>query len=210
MPDEISVTARKKEIRSRMRERRRQVSPEDRKAAGKAACKQVIGEPIRLLLRAWRVSLYLSTSHEIPTRYLARAVWEEGRDVCVPAWCPENESYGLFALDPRMKVLTGHRGIREPAVRIPVLPWDVDAFVLPGLAFDALGGRLGFGAGYYDRILARASSRAPKIGLCYDWQILDEPLPQEPHDVALDWLVSERRVLHCAANRKATRTGSPS
>ena len=83
------------------------------------------------------------------------------------------------------------------------MPWDVDAFILPGLAFDAQGGRLGYGAGYYDRILSKAARNAPKIALCYDWQVLEEPLPQEPHDIPVDWIVTDTRVIDCTANRKA-------
>lgn len=198
----------KDDIRLQMREQRHEVSPEERRAAGKAICAKVQGNPINLVLQAWRVCLYLSTRHEIPTRYIARAVWEAGREVCVPAWSTTEKAYKLYAIDPRMKLITGHHGIREPAVRVPVNPWEVGAFVLPGLAFDSRGGRLGYGAGYYDRILAKVSKSVPKIAVCYDWQLLDEPLPQEPHDVAMDWIVTDKRLVNCVANRQATRTRS--
>ena len=176
----------KGEIRDQMREKRRTVKAEERKAAGLSICQKIIGAPVRLLLRAWRISLYLSTKNEIPTRYLARAVWEAGREVCVPVWSKSDAAYKLSAITPQTQLLPGYHGIREPVVRLPVLPWDVDAFILPGLAFDTLGGRLGFGAGHYDAILAKTSKRSSKIAICYDWQILDEPLPQEPHDIPMD------------------------
>jgi 5-formyltetrahydrofolate cyclo-ligase len=192
----------KDEIRKQMREKRRTVKAEERKASGKAICQSVMGDQIRLLLRAWRTCIYLSAKNEIPTRYIARAIWEAGRDVCVPAWSRTDEAYKLYAITPRTKLVVGHCGIREPMERLPVFPWDVDAFILPGLAFDAQGGRLGFGAGYYDKILAQATKRATKIALCYDWQIRDDFLPQEPHDIPMDWLVSETRVIPCAENRK--------
>ncbi len=194
----------KDEIRLQMRDKRNEMTPEERRALGQAVCKSVLDAPIRLMLRAWRVCVYLSTKSEIPTRYIARAVWEEGRDVCVPAWSRSEETYKIYAIDPKMRLLTGHHGIREPAVRIPVMPWDVDAFILPGLAFDTAGGRLGYGAGYYDRILSKAARKAPKIALCYDWQVLDAPLPQEPHDIPMDWIVTDLRVIDCAANRKVS------
>lgn len=194
-----------------MREKRQAVTLDDRKAAGREICKNVLGRDLSLLMHTWRLCVYLSTKHEIPTRYIVRAFWEAGREVCVPAWSQSNNEYRLYALDPSMPIIKGHHGIREPGVRIPVLPWDVDAFILPGLAFDALGGRLGFGAGHYDYILSKAAKRAPKIALCYDWQIVEQPLPQEQHDIPMDWVVTDKRVIHCAANRaKLTRTGSPS
>lgn len=194
----------KDEIRLQMRERRHAITEEDRRAAGKAICKKLMGNEIQLLLRTWRVCVYLSTRHEIPTRYIVRAFWEAGREVCLPAWSKTDEVYKLYAFDPRMKLIKGHHGIREPALRIPVLPWDVDAFILPGLAFDTQGGRLGFGAGHYDGILAKASKVTPKIALCYDWQVVPYVLPQESHDIPMDWVVTESRVIHCAANRSVT------
>ena len=54
-----------------------------------------------------------------------------------------------------------------------------------------------------DRILASVPKSAPKIAVCYDWQLLDGPLPQEPHDVAMDWIVTDKRIVDCAANRRA-------
>jgi len=200
----------KEEIRYHMREKRRSITDEQRRAAGKVISENVMGDTVKLLLRAWRVCVYLSTKNEIPTRYIVRAFWEAGRDVCVPAWSKNDEAYKLYSFDARMKLITGYHGIREPAMRIPVFPWDVDAFILPGLAFDTCGARLGFGAGHYDSILAKAAKSAPRIALCYDWQIVDEALPQEEHDVPMDWVVTDKRVIDCAANRKATRTSFPS
>ena len=193
----------KEEIRLKMREKRHAVTDEERRATGKAISENVMGDTIRLLLRAWRACVYLSTKNEIPTRYIVRAFWEAGREVCVPAWSKNDEVYKLYAFGPHTKLITGHNGIREPDVRIPVFPWDVDAFILPGLAFDTCGGRLGFGAGHYDGILAKAARTAPKIALCYDWQVLDESLPQEEHDIPMDWVVTDIRVINCGANRKA-------
>jgi 5-formyltetrahydrofolate cyclo-ligase len=95
------------------------------------------------------------------------------------------------------KLITGKLGIREPQKRIPIAPLDIDAFIIPGLAFDAQGGRLGFGAGIYDEILSQARKSAPKNAICYDWQVLKEPLPLEPHDICMDWIVTDKRVIAC-------------
>lgn len=199
----------KDDIRQEMREKRREIPPEDRKAAGKAVCQRVVDVPVSLLLRAWRVCVYLSTKSEIPTRYIVRAVWEAGREVCVPTWSRSEEVYKLCEINAHTRFITGHHGIREPEIRLPVMPWDVGTFILPGLAFDAYGGRLGYGAGHYDYILGKALRNTPKIALCYDWQVLDEPLPQEPHDIQMDWIVTDTRVIDCAKNRKARPLTKP-
>ncbi len=193
-----------------MREKRHAVEKHTRTATGKAVCGKIVGNPVNLLTRAWRVCLYLSAKNEVPTRYIARAVWEAGREVCVPAWSANEKAYKLYAIAPRTKLATGHRGIKEPTVRIPVFPWDVDAFIMPGLAFDVFGGRLGYGKGYYDKILSKVSKKVLKLALCYDWQLLDTPLPQEDHDIKVDWIITDLRAVKCSSSAEVKRTDSPS
>ena len=197
----------KDDIRHEMRARRREVSQERRSYTGRVIAHKIVKGEIRAVKQALWVSIYLSAKDEIPTRYLARALWEAGRGVCVPGWSPMDQRYQLCELHPVMRLVTGKYGIREPMEQVPVMSWDVDVFVLPGLAFDKHGARLGFGKGIYDSILFRSNPSAVKIGVCYDWQILDKPLPQEPHDVFLDWLVSDRRVINCKRNREEAAGG---
>ncbi|MCL1920855.1 MAG: 5-formyltetrahydrofolate cyclo-ligase [Kiritimatiellaeota bacterium] len=191
----------KDDIRQEMRERRREVSDERRRYTGKVIAEHVDGGEIALTRRAWRVSIYLSTKHEISTRHIRHAVWAAGRNVCVPAWSPDEAKYCLCELHPMMRLVTGKHGIREPVEQIHLAPWDADAFILPGLAFDAHGGRLGYGKGIYDGILSKANRAAIKIGICYDWQILSDPLPLEQHDMSVDWVVSDKRIINCKKTR---------
>ena len=207
MPEPMDT---KDDIRQQMREKRHAVGHEDRRLAGLAICEKLIGNPINLLLRTWRVCLYLSAKNEIPTRYIMRAIWEVRHEVCVPAWSASARAYKLYAMTSHTQLIMGLHGIREPAVREPIEPWDVEAFILPGLAFDTCGGRLGYGAGHYDAILGKSVRAALKVAICYDWQVLDTPLPQEPHDIAMDWIVTDKRAIDCAANLSLTQTRSPS
>ncbi len=78
-----------------------------------------------------------------------------------------------------------------PATEIPDLDW----IVVPGLAFDLSGTRLGFGGGYYDRFLA-THPESHTIGLCFDSQLHPEPLPREPHDIPVDTIITETRVIN--------------
>jgi 5-formyltetrahydrofolate cyclo-ligase len=180
-----------------MRAKRKEISQTERQEAGQEICKKLIESEIYLLLKSWKVALYLSTTHEIPTRYIAQSIWESKREVVVPYWSSTKESYQLTLMKPKAKLISGKMGIREPQERIPVTPEEVDAFILPGLAFDAQGGRLGYGAGIYDKILTQARKSVPKIAICYDWQVLEESLPLEAHDIRMDWLVTEKRVIRC-------------
>ena len=184
--------------------RRHEVTKEERKQASKEICQTLIeSNKINLLLTSWNVAAYISTTHEIRTRYIIQKLWNAGRNVCVPTWDSDSEAYKLCALLPDMKFITGPFGVREPAINMPVQIWDVDAFIIPGLAFDMYGARLGFGAGFYDKILSAARKSTKIIAICYDWQVNeDEALPQEPHDIRVDWIVTDKRVIKCGRHHR--------
>ena len=82
-------------------------------------------------------------------------------------------------------VQTGVFGILEPVGTVEVSPCEIDAMVVPGVAFTEAGARMGRGKGYYDKYISSQGFRAVKIGVCFAEQIVDS-LPVEPHDVAMD------------------------
>jgi len=85
-------------------------------------------------------------------------------------------------------LLKNERGILEPIEALPIKQSTIDVVIVPGIAFDMKGNRLGFGKGFYDRFLKRAT-HAVKIGLAFDFQIIDS-IPSEPHDVRMDFVVT--------------------
>lgn len=78
-----------------------------------------------------------------------------------------------------------------------VHPVTLDMVLVPGLAFDPTGSRLGYGMGFYDRLLSQVSATAVKIGVTYTELVFPE-LPQEEHDIRMDLLVTESGVVNCA------------
>ncbi len=91
--------------------------------------------------------------------------------------------------NPASELVAGAFGILEPRHALPEIDFvHIDAFLCPGLAFDARGGRLGRGRGFYDRMLAMARPDALKIGVCFPWQIVDDTFP-ENHDIPMDEVV---------------------
>lgn len=110
---------------------------------------------------------------------------------------PEVQGEGLqwrLAADSKDFEL-GAYGILEPKCHLQELENlnDLNVIVVPGLAFDRNGMRLGRGAGYYDRALN--GYKGTKIGVGFHFQIIEEDLPHEPHDVAMDWIMTERFIL---------------
>ena len=92
--------------------------------------------------------------------------------------------------DPTEQLNLGAFGIREPSADLPQAAIEhIDAFLCPGLAFDARGGRLGRGRGFYDRLLAPARPDALKIGVCFARQLIDDTFP-EPHDVPMNAVIA--------------------
>ena len=85
----------------------------------------------------------------------------------------------------------GRFGIPEPEGGSPVSLSELDLMVVPGVGFDLHGHRLGYGRGYYDRVLAGESRRPTLVGLCFEQQVVDR-LPRDPHDVCVDLLITEQ------------------
>lgn len=90
----------------------------------------------------------------------------------------------------------GSYGILEPKKSMvkKVLPGDIDMIIVPGVAFDAKGYRIGYGGGYYDRFLKNVRKDCMKAGIAYEFQVVDE-LPKEDHDIPLDMIITQERII---------------
>ncbi len=82
--------------------------------------------------------------------------------------------------------------ILQPKNPSPVRPETIDIAIIPGVAFDLNGTRIGFGKGTFDKLLA--NSKALKIGLAYDFQMLEKPIIKEAHDITVDIIITEKRI----------------
>ncbi len=148
------------------------------------------------------VCLYLARPVEADTRRLLAACRRANQRVLVPAFRAAAGAYGLAWLGPRARLAPGRGGVAEP-VRPRWAPRAAraDLAVVPGLAFDCAGGRLGYGRGHYDRLLAAPTLRgALKVGLAFAGQIVSR-VPMGPRDVRLDVIVTETAVFRRLAGR---------
>lgn len=146
---------------------------------------------------ARNVCIYVSTAMEVDTQGLIERAWQDGKTVAVP-YCGVHE-LELFELRAWSELSPGVLGILEPhdALRAVagrhIAAEQVDLFLVPGLAFDRLGRRLGHGKGYYDRLLVRATAGVPKVALAFGWQLVDK-VPAGPTDITMDLVVTEQEV----------------
>jgi 5-formyltetrahydrofolate cyclo-ligase len=181
-------------LRREMLSRRDALSIEHRLRAAHAIGAQIGSLPS--FASAGTVLLTLAFRSEWDTLPLVRAALASGKLVAVPRVDDAKRMLELHALtDPTGDVVPGYRGIPEPRPDAPaVAPERVDWVLVPGVAFDRDGRRLGYGGGYYDRLLPRLRSGVPRVAGAYDMQIVDR-VPSAPHDVGVDALVTETKTL---------------
>jgi 5-formyltetrahydrofolate cyclo-ligase len=174
------VAAEKAALRRRLLADRARLSPDQRAAAGRALRDAVLELP--QVQMAGTIAAYYSLSSEPDTHGLVYALWKRGGYVLLPLLRPDADldwaSYeGPDSLRP------GPRGLAEPAE--PPRGMDAvaraDLVLVPALAVDRGGVRLGRGGGSYDRALARVAPGIPTIALLYDGELLDE-VPADDHD----------------------------
>jgi 5-formyltetrahydrofolate cyclo-ligase len=187
-----SNPAEKGALRERALLVRAALDPAARESASRAIAARLAALP------AWKdagtVALYAALGAEVDTAELARLAVAGGKRV---AW-PRTSSSGpglSFASCPAAELVPGPaRALEPPPDAPPVSLPSIDLFVVPGVAFDARGGRLGRGRGHYDAALARIRPGALRVGLAFDEQVV-ERIPVEPHDVRVDAVVTPSCVL---------------
>jgi 5-formyltetrahydrofolate cyclo-ligase len=159
------------------------------------------------------VLLYLDARSEVRTGALLSELEARGRQIVVP-YCV-GDDLGLFHLENLEELAAGTYGILEPRPELRgALPKEVpadrlDLVIVPGVAFDRRGGRMGHGKGYYDRLLRRVRGDAVFVALAYECQMFPR-IPMLPHDAAMDIVVTEAAVYRCDASQESTEGGGDS
>lgn len=168
-----------------MRQRNRALADEARQQASGIIFRYV--EELEVFRQARVVACYCALPDEPPTARVIGRWLELGKRVVVPR--VEGERMRFFVYDPATQVV-GSFGIEEPgAEAVLCRPEEIELMVVPGVAFTAVGDRMGRGRGYYDKYLAQSDFNALTIGVCYRHQLVDA-LPVEPHDIRLDEVIA--------------------
>lgn len=169
-------------IRRRVKARKNLLEPQERHEAARRVFNRI--EQMAAFVMANRILIYNSLPDELSTKefierwatrktfYLPRV---NGLDLEILPYSPESSHKGAF-------------GIIEPDGSDIHDITEMEMIIVPGVAYDRTGSRIGRGRGFYDRLLCR--SNAMSVGVAYDFQIFDA-IPTEPHDVAVDWVVCE-------------------
>ncbi len=186
--------AAKEELRRRIAALRRALSAETRQGFSRAMCERLIESEI--FKRAKVVAAYSALRFEIDPRALVERACALGKTVGLPRLVANTGTMDLAAYRPGDPLHETPFMVKEPLESAAVIdPASVDLVLVPGLAFDTRGHRLGFGQGHYDRFLPRMPN-AVRVGLSFELQLLAE-VPSATHDVPVDHLATERRMLVC-------------
>ncbi len=181
----MDLPARKARLRAEMTERRRRVTPGEAARAAAAVAERVRAMPV--FGAAPVVALYAALADELPSRPLFEAVRAAGKEAIFP--CTAGDSLTFFAVAAWEELVPGRYGVAEPRSRAtPVAPSGL--VIVPGVAFDRTGRRLGRGGGYYDRAFPVATMSCSLVAVGYAFQLVDE-VPHGPGDRRMDAVVTD-------------------
>lgn len=195
----------KSEWRKRMRAARDAMPEAEREERSKQLCDRVLAEvaqPLRVRLgRPLNLCIYAAFRSEADPASLASHCLVKGDSLAAPIILPNGEGMELRRVEGVSSWRSGRWGVPEPDPE-RTEPWDMsivpDIVLVPGLAFNLSGGRLGYGGGYYDRLYERMIAAPPSpglwIGFAFATQLVEEELPMEEHDLRLDALATDEAV----------------
>ncbi len=144
------------------------------------------------------VLLYVSNAYQVGTREILEHAYQLNKLVVLPAFDPRDFSLKLMKVDnPDSDLVRGVRGILEPDPKrcksVPIA--SIDIAIIPGIAFDEKGGRIGSGLGYYDRLIPKLIATTRKVSIAFEDQIV--PLvPMEAHDRYVDIIITDKRIIY--------------
>lgn len=144
------------------------------------------------------IGAFASIPGEIDTLAILEGILSQGKKLYLPRMEKDKSHFIFLPVTDLKNLAPGTFGIMEPTGRHPAAWEELDLVLVPGLAFDLKGNRLGFGKGYYDRALPQLNNSAMTVGLAYSFQIVEQ-LPTDQGDIPVKALLTEKGFTHCKA-----------
>lgn len=169
-----------------------------RKSLSDELCKKLSDEILCRFIDSGRlndvtcVALYNAVNNEVQTTGIADYMLKQGKRLVYPRI--RGTELDFFEITKLTDLTPGSFGVLEPRGENLVPVTELDLIVVPGVAFDMTGHRLGYGKGYYDRTLAACREDCNKVGIAFDFQVTDK-LPILEHDQVLNLLVTDKRII---------------
>lgn len=185
----------KKNIRKKMLDTRKQISAEEIDKLSEIIIDSLT--KLSIYRESKNVMLYLSFGNEVDSYRLIERCHRDGKKTIVPVCKKEGVRIipsELIDVEEELKQSKfGYMEPKEEFIR-PLDLEEIDIIIIPGISFDKRCYRIGYGAGYYDRFLAKSNYRIPTIGVAFDFQIIDN-VPVEDFDIPLDYIITEKRII---------------
>ncbi|QSX05151.1 5-formyltetrahydrofolate cyclo-ligase [Sedimentibacter sp. zth1] len=144
------------------------------------------------------IMVYMDFKNEVNTKILIEEMFSEGKEVIIPYTDMEDVVIIPVKISDMKDLVYCKYGYLEPKIDMIKNPFDVksiDLIIIPGVVFDKNRNRVGFGKGYYDKLLVNKREDAKSIALAYDFQVLNE-VPAEEHDIKMDKIITETLILN--------------
>jgi 5-formyltetrahydrofolate cyclo-ligase len=188
----------KKAIRKELLEKRDRIPKELKVSKDIAIQHRLLGLPE--FLSAGTILFNASFRSEVETSGIVREALSMGKRVVLPKVDKEKHRLGLYEIKSLDELALGHMGIPEPfqTEKREILLDKIDLVIAPGAGYDYSGNRLGYGGGYYDILLSGKKKNILIIALAYEEQLIDA-IPSEKHDVKVDMIVTDQRVIIAAS-----------
>lgn len=149
-----------------------------------------------IIQKSHTIMVYVCMPGEVKTEEIIQGLLDSGKDVVVPVCIPQKVELLPSKIEGLHELAPGHYGIMEPKKEFirPVDPGILEIIIVPGVAFDIYGNRIGHGKGYYDRFLMKVPPFAKKIGLAFDFQMVHNRLPVCDFDLPMDLIITESGI----------------
>ena len=180
-------------LREQVRARLKTIAADERSALARQLCEMMVAQD--LWRRAKNILFFSPLPDEPDISLLFNEAWRTGKLLALLRTDRQTGGYVARVVEDRSQLAPGRFGVLEPGAGCPVVPLNqLDLVLVPGVAFDSLGGRLGRGKGFYDRLLAEV--RGHKCGVAFDFQFVPS-VPVEPHDIRVDSILTPTRWHLC-------------
>ena len=181
----------KKILRKEMKERLQTLPKEMYEHRSYIIAQKVFKDP--LWQSAQSVGITISSPPEVDTFQIIRKAWDEGKQIVIPKCLPKERKMDFRQLERFDQLESVYSGLLEPIESKTNLVElnDIDLLIVPGIAFDSAGFRMGFGGGYYDRFLQ--SFKGNTVSLAFSDQIVSN-LPKEDHDIPVEKVITDEEI----------------
>ena len=182
----------KNQIRNEMKEKRRSMKKTAVAEKSRKAAELFLNSDV--YKSAKTIMLYMPLGNETNTEEIIKQAFADGKSLVLPVTDEESGAITPVVFEKSTVFQKGGFSIREPQNHVVAEKAEIDVVVVPGIAFDRTGARVGFGKGCYDMFLCGMD--VMKVGYCFDFQLMDK-IPADQHDIKMDFVVTENEIIGC-------------